>query len=194
MGILLHKKGDKKKRDNYRPICLVSLAYKVLTILIANRIQPIMNLLTDPTQAAYKTKNSCADILYIYGKITKNNRCAGKNARKNKDATFLDLSKAFDRTNRLKMYNVLLESGLPIKLTRTIKRTHERTTLNVREKNRIGTKKETNVGVFQGSPLSALLFVIYITSMMTDYRARNKNLEAHNVFIAQQQRRPHGQT
>ena len=116
-----------------------------------------MNLMTDPTQAAYKTKNSCADILYIYGKITKNNRNEGKNSRKNKDATFLDLSKAFDRTNRLKMYNVLIETGLPLELTRLIKRTHEKTTLNVREKNRIGAKKKNQRRGFPGQSFISLI-------------------------------------
>ena len=87
--ILLHKKESKLDRSNYRPICLVSIAYKVLTIAITSRMQPIMNLLTDCTQAAYKSKNSCADILYIFNKIIKQNReIDGDNVNQKKEKTY----------------------------------------------------------------------------------------------------------
>ena len=140
-----------------------------------------MNLLTDNTQAAYKANHSCADILYLFNKLQKqerscpnNNNEHQKKKKSNATFTFLDLSKAFDRTNRLKMINVLIEAGLPISLARLISRTHGKTTLNVREGNRIGRTEKTNIGVFQGSPLSALLFVVYTTAMMADYRELKK--------------------
>ena len=63
--ILLHKDGDRKQRSNYRPICLVSMAYKVLTIIITTRISPIMNLVTTELQAAYKKNRSTYDTLKI---------------------------------------------------------------------------------------------------------------------------------
>ena len=72
--IMLRKRKDKTLRDNYRPVCLVSMAYKILTIAITNRLQPIMNLLTDCTQAAYKSNHSRADILYIFNKLIKNDK------------------------------------------------------------------------------------------------------------------------
>ena len=100
----------------------------------------------------------------------------------------MDLSKAFGRTNRLKMVNVLINAGLPLPLTRIIKRTHENTSLNVREKNRIGNLEKTNTGVFQGSPLSALLFVVYTTAMMADFRAKKTTPE--NNRRAQPKRQP----
>ena len=47
---------------------------------------------------------------------------------------------------------------------------------------------KTNTGIFQGSPLSALLFVIYITSMMANFRT-NK-LTPDNNQRAQHNRQP----
>ena len=80
-----------------------------------------------------------------------------------------DLTKAFDKTNRELMYTKLIEKGLPIELVRLITKTHQNTQLRARERNKLAQKTETNRGVFQGSPLSALLFIIYTDSMMERY-------------------------
>ena len=86
------------------------------------------------------------------------------------------------------MINVMLEGGLPLSLVRLINRTHENTTLNVRENNKLGQTMKTNTGIFQGSPLSALLFVIYITSMMANFRT-NKLTPDNNQRV-QHNRQP----
>ena len=51
---LLYKKGDKKDINNYRPIVILNSIYKIWTTVIANRLSPIMNLLTNEFQCAYK--------------------------------------------------------------------------------------------------------------------------------------------
>ena len=83
--------------------------------------------------------------------------------------TLMDLTKAFDKTNRELLYTILLEKGIPIEMVRLIMKTHSNTKIRARESNRLSKKQETNTGVFQGSPLSALLFIIYTDSMMEKY-------------------------
>ena len=55
-------------------------------------------------------------------------------------------------------------------------RTPERKTHD-RNKNRYGAKVENDIGVFQGSAISALLFIIYLDDMMDDYTSINDNTQ-----------------
>ena len=163
-GVLctLHKKNEKEICDNYRPITLVNMIYKIISIALTKRISPIMNILTRETQTAYKQSRSTQDVLnhikeiigYKYPEMS---------------ITLMDLTKAFGKTNRKLMYTKLIEKGLPIELIRLIAKTHENTKIMAREKNKLSEKQVTNKGVFQGSPLSALLFIIYTDSMMERY-------------------------
>ncbi|CAI7794161.1 unnamed protein product [Closterium sp. NIES-53] len=41
--ILLHKKGDKSKLDNYIPITLLSAVYKIIAEVLANRIRKVIH-------------------------------------------------------------------------------------------------------------------------------------------------------
>ena len=83
--------------------------------------------------------------------------------------TLMDLTKAFDKTNRKLPYTILIKKGLPIELVRLIVKTHSNTYIRAREKNKLSKKQEINTGVYQGSPLSALLFIVYTDAMMEDY-------------------------
>merc|ERR1711915_913281 len=163
-GVLctLHKKNEKYLCDNYRPITLVNIVYKILSIAITRRIASIMNILTRETQTAYKQSRSTYDTLSILRNIT---------GHQNVDMSItpMDLTKAFDKTNRKLLYTTLIKKGLPIELIRLIIKTHSNTFIRAREKNKLSNKQETNTGVYQGSPLSALLFIIYTDKMMEDY-------------------------
>ena len=40
--VMIHKKGDCDDKWNYRPVCLLSQAYKLLSCLILKRLTPYM--------------------------------------------------------------------------------------------------------------------------------------------------------
>ena len=90
---MLHKKNEKDICDNYRPITLINMSYKLLTIVLTRRIAPIMNLLTEETQTAYKQNRSTYDVLNIIKNITGHKYT-------NLTLTLMDLTKAFGKTNR----------------------------------------------------------------------------------------------
>jgi len=185
--VLLHKNGEKTKTDNYRPITLVNVIYKIIAIIITRRIAPIMNILTDEKQTAYKSNRATTDILSIIETYTRRMK---KGEEKEKSITLIDLSKAFDRANRQNIYSILAKTGVPIELIKIIRKTHTRTKLAPKEQNKIGRKTESNIGVYQGSPLSALLFIIYTNQMMKEYEKeweKEKEEEKKKGFTRQRE-------
>merc|ERR1712112_94456 len=91
---LLHKKKSKTDTNNYRPICLLNISYKLVTIILTRRLNPIINFLTKETQTAYKNNRSTYDIISIIDKYTRTYKDDNNEYR---SVTLLDLSKAFDR-------------------------------------------------------------------------------------------------
>merc|ERR1711915_543641 len=75
---LLHKKESKEKCDNYRPVTLLNVSYK------------IMNLLTTELQTAYKRNRSTYDTLKIL-------RILLTDQDSERTITLMDLAKAFGK-------------------------------------------------------------------------------------------------
>ena len=50
---LLHKKGERNKIRNYRPISLTNSDYKILAFVLARRLQKVINNLIQEDQTAY---------------------------------------------------------------------------------------------------------------------------------------------
>ena len=51
--ILLPKKNDAKLIQQYRPICLLNVSFKIFTIVATNRITTIAQKIIRPTQTAF---------------------------------------------------------------------------------------------------------------------------------------------
>ena len=51
--ILLPKKSDAKVIQQYRPICLLNVSFKIFTMVATNRISAIAQKLIRPTQTAF---------------------------------------------------------------------------------------------------------------------------------------------
>ena len=86
----------------------------------------------------------------------------------------LDLSNAFDSVDRELLRTVLYKKGLPEKMIKRLRMGHENTKLRPKAKGNLGKKQINNKGVFQGSPLSALLFIIYFDHMLEMYTKEQK--------------------
>ena len=50
---LIHEKGDKTDTENYRPISLTNTDYRILTFVVANRLQKVIKDIVSPDQVAY---------------------------------------------------------------------------------------------------------------------------------------------
>ena len=89
---LIHKKGDKFRLQNYRPICLTNCDYRILASTLANRLHQILHIMISTDQSGYVKGRFIGhniriveDIIY-YANITNNDSIIA----------MLDFEKAFD--------------------------------------------------------------------------------------------------
>ena len=126
-----------------------------------------MSLLTNETQTAYKTGRSTIDILSLIQNQIQN--------EETRQLLLIDLSKAFDSIDRDILWTTLYEKGLPWDLIKQLRSGHSGNYLVPKYKGRMGDKINNNKGVFQGSPLSPLLFIIYFARLLEIYEERLTN-------------------
>merc|ERR1712105_404003 len=62
--LFIHKSGDRKHLDNYRPITLLPTIYKLWETIMSNIITPILNIITNDQQCAYRANKYTMEIIY----------------------------------------------------------------------------------------------------------------------------------
>jgi hypothetical protein len=116
----IYKKGVKTDPSNYRPISLVNTIVKLLTSLMTNRLNDWCEKYNKVTefQAAYRKGVGCEDHVFTLNAIIQNHL---KNKKNVMFALFIDLSKAFDSVNHMKLWNKLASIGISTKFIGIIK-------------------------------------------------------------------------
>ena len=61
---ILPKKGDLSLADNYRGIMLLEAAYKIVAILLLNRLQPIAESLDQEQQCGFRPGRGTSDAIF----------------------------------------------------------------------------------------------------------------------------------
>jgi len=104
---LIHKGKKREKLENWRPISLLCVDYKILAKLITNRLKPVLGRLINPYQTAG-----------LQGRSITENLCNIRNTLinySNSKAAILslDFAKAYDRVDRHLIYKVMRIFNFP---------------------------------------------------------------------------------
>ncbi|KAG8100647.1 hypothetical protein GUJ93_ZPchr0013g35164 [Zizania palustris] len=154
--ILVPKKSNPTMVNDYRPISLVNSVIKIITKLLANRLQPLMPSIIHGNQYGFVKGRSIQDCLAWTFEYTHQCHCS-------KDPVALlklDFEKAFDTVEHSTILLMLSHLGFPSCWIRWISSlllsAHSAVVLN----GIIGKFFTCKRGVRQGDPLSPLLFII----------------------------------
>ena len=174
---ILPKKGDLSQAGNYRGIMLLEAAYKIVSILLLNRLQPIAESLDQEQQCGFRPGRGCQDAIF-------NVKMAIKKRREHGQETwilFLDLVKAFDRVPRELLWKILEKYGVPVKLMRLLRALHQDVTVKFEAEGHVHVVI-CSIGVKQGDILGPVLFIIFMVAVMTSWRATSD--QPHCLFLS----------
>eukprot|EP00117_Sycon_ciliatum_P021388 scpid32601/ scgid1959/ Probable RNA-directed DNA polymerase from transposon BS; Reverse transcriptase len=143
--------------SNLRPIVLLTVLRKVLSLVALSRVSRKIHKYLSPTQSGFRPNRSTSDVIWSYRWAIA--RC--QRLQQKYDIIGIDMSKAFDTISRPKLINVLA-SFLDNDDVTLISYLLQHTTLQVRLPGTDGIKFKTDRGTPQGDSLSPVLFIVYL--------------------------------
>ncbi|KAG8065206.1 hypothetical protein GUJ93_ZPchr0004g39317 [Zizania palustris] len=141
---------------DYRPISLVNSAIKIITKILANRLQPFMGNFMHQNQYGFIKGHSIQDCLAWVFDFT--HQC--HRAKKPVALLKLDFTQAFDRVEHAAIFAMLAALGFPPTWINWIRLILQSAQSAIILNGSVGKYFRCKRGVRQGDPLSPLLFVI----------------------------------
>ena len=162
----LHKKGSVEDCDNYRPISLICVAYKMFASLLLKRLQAGgAEARLTATQFGFRRKVGTADAIFA---VRRHIDLALAQRGGKTSLLALDWKKAFDSINVDALVIALRRFGLPPKVLRVIEHIYADRFFAVCDGGNSSSRRLQRSGISQGCPLSPFLFVMLMTVVMDD--------------------------
>ena len=150
--ILLYKKGDPSRLDNYRPVTLANALYKLWTtcIVILARDYIESRKILSPEQEGFKAKRSCERAITHLGLCVEDAHFHKKGIV----LFYLDFIGAFPSTDHKQLVRVLEFMGLPSDFTRLVSNMYSGATAEFITPHGHTSPVGIRRGTLQGDPLS----------------------------------------
>lgn len=103
--VLLPKVHSAFKVDQFRPIALCNVVYKLITKIIVGRLRPLLDLIVHPSQAAFVPKRSIIDNIIINHEVM--SYLKNRKGSIGYMAIKVDLAKAYGRVEWKVLYHML---------------------------------------------------------------------------------------
>ena len=164
---VIYKKGDRLLPQNYRPISIIPVLYKLFSRLLCNRLAPYISRQQGVEQAAYRKGYSTEDHLVTASVLIE--KCREYNQPL--WIATVDCQKAFDTVSHTKLWEVLKKQGVPTQYVMLLQGLYAgqaaKVTVDV-------PSREFSVlrGVKQGDPVSGLLFVSIMQDLFGDLQQK----------------------
>ena len=166
-GVILKKPGkpDYSLPKAYRVISLLNCLGKVSERILAQRLSYLAEttILLHPSQVGGRLKKSAIDAALLLVNEIEQNKLLGLKST----TLFLDVKGAFDHVARNQLLAILCRLGLPKSLVEWVASFLEDRLLKLSFNSLTEEFKTISTGIPQGSPISPILFLIYIRDLFS---------------------------
>lgn len=179
VALLYKDKGSRADLNNYRPITLLNTDYKLIAKAFANRIADPLSTVLEPTQTAFmpgrwigdNILNHLEEVEYLHAESAPG--CV----------LFLDFEKAFDRVSRPWIQRCMERLGFEHTARRWASILHSNTFVHIMYNGWRTDRLPLHSGVFQGSPLSPLLFNIAVQPLASHMQRLHASGRIHGITL-----------
>ena len=164
---VLLKSGDAMLPQNYRPICIIPLLYKLFSKLLYNRLYPILDKAQCADQAGFRHNFSTTDHMFVCTMIFEKS----EEFQLNSWIAALDFKKAFDSIDQQYLWKALEEQEVPRGYINVLRSLYNDQSAQVKT-DKLSRKFSIERGTKQGDPLSSMLFNSLLEKMMARVKDR----------------------
>ncbi|KAE9045926.1 hypothetical protein PR001_g4764 [Phytophthora rubi] len=162
---LIHKKGDPSQPNNLRPICLQPIIYKLYSGLLARRLSRFLELndLLPMAQKDFRAFNGCHEHNFVATTLLDQSRRLHRKLYQ----VWYDLRNAFGSLPQELMWRVLRDLGVDRRFIQRCKDIYAGSAFVIGNAADGATDPvRQEVGVYQGCPLSPLLFIVALVPLL----------------------------
>ena len=165
LGIItpIFKSGDANQAKNYRGITVSNILSKISSQILLNRLTDWSEKheFMSKNQFGFQKGKSTTDCIYVlHSIITK-----VLQSKEKLYCIFIDFEKAFDKIDRLKLWNKLITENVSSKMVLALKAMYKTVKACIKHNNSYSAFIDSKLGVKQGDPSSPMIFMMFINDL-----------------------------